>query len=93
MANVTRRSRFTNEGIFAKQVQEPHLTQICRKVLPTTARPYAFPIKHHRFLMDTEIRTQATVGKKSLGTQKKPQSEWTFADDSTAKLALVLGSW
>lgn len=41
--------------------------------------------------MDTE--TQATVERKSLGTQIKTQSEWTLNDGSTVKLALVLGFW
>lgn len=42
--------------------------------------------------MDTETRTWGTARKKP-GNSDKAQSEWTLADESTAQLALVLGSW
>lgn len=47
----------------------------------------------HGLLMDRETRTQAIVGRKSLGTRIKHRSEWTFADNSTVKLASAPGSW
>lgn len=71
LAEVTRRWSFANQGIFAQQVQEPHLRQIGWKVLAATARPYMFPIKHSQAFDRHRDQNTRNTGKSEPGNSDK----------------------